>query len=272
MQQSTPSRYGVIEQTASASDIDNAVESLRHLGYAVVDSGWDQRSLDALAKAFERAHALGIEKHGGRDALVTLDEINTIRLPMLYDPLFLQLADNNKILDICRKLIAGYVVLNQQNGVINPPHSGQYNQGQWHRDLPYQHFVSSRPLAINALFCLDAFTAANGATMVLPASHRQEAFPSDGFVSAQAISIEAPAGSFIVLDGMAFHSGGVNTTDKPRRAINHVYTIPHIRQQIDMPAALGDQFTSDVALRRLLGYGLSTPRTVAEYLVSRQKR
>jgi ectoine hydroxylase-related dioxygenase (phytanoyl-CoA dioxygenase family) len=272
MEHSTPSRYGVIEQTSSASDVDNAVESLRHLGYAIVDGGWDQQSIDALADAFERSLSRGIEKHGGRDALVALDEINTIRLPMLYEPLFLRLASNNRILEICRNLIAGYVILNQQNGVINPPHSGQYNQGQWHRDLPYQHFVSSRPLAVNALFCLDAFTVANGATMVLPASHRQEAFPSDGFVSAQAISIEAPAGSFIVLDGMAFHSGGVNTTDKPRRAINHVYTIPHIRQQIDLPSALGDQFTSDAALRRLLGYGLSTPRSVEEYLAGRQKR
>jgi len=86
-------------------------------------------------------------------------------------------------------------VLNQQNGVINPPHSERYNQGAWHRDLPYQHFVSSRPLAINALFCLDQFTIENGATKVLPASHRQEAFPSDDFVQSQATPVTAPAGS-----------------------------------------------------------------------------
>lgn len=272
MRQSTPSRYGVIEQTVASTAVDYAAESLRHLGYAIVDSGWDRQALDELAEAFERARAFNIEQFGGCDALAALDELNTIRLPMLSEPIFLTLASNSIILDICRNLIAGYVILNQQNGVINPPHSGFYSQGKWHRDLPYQHFVSSRPLAINALFCLDAFTTTNGATMVLPASHRQEAFPSDGFVSAQAISIEAPAGSFIVLDGMAFHSGGVNATDKPRRAINHVYTIPHIRQQIDLPAALGDNFTSDAVLRKLLGYGLSTPRSVAEYLVSRPKR
>jgi ectoine hydroxylase-related dioxygenase (phytanoyl-CoA dioxygenase family) len=92
-------------------------------------------------------------------------------------------------LEICRRLIADYVVLNQQNGVINPPHGQPYSQGKWHRDLPYQHFVSSRPLAVNAFFCLDPFTPGNGATMVLPASYRQESFPSDRFVVTEAVSI-----------------------------------------------------------------------------------
>ncbi len=271
MQTSGPNRYGVIEQTAAANDTDYAVESLRHLGYAVVGSGFDVQMLKSLAEAFERAHASSVAKHGGRDALAALDELNTIRLPMTYDPLFLELASNATVLEICRKSIADYIVLNQQNGVINPPRSGEYSQGKWHRDLPYQHFVSSRPLAINALFCLDNFTAANGATMVLPASHRQEAFPSDHFVGVQAATIEAPAGSFIMLDGMAFHSGGVNTTDRPRRAINHVYTIPYIRQQIDLPSALGDKFVADAALRRLLGYDVTTPRSVADYFASRRR-
>jgi ectoine hydroxylase-related dioxygenase (phytanoyl-CoA dioxygenase family) len=160
-------------------------------------------------------------------------------------------------------------VLNQQNGVINPPHADRYNQGAWHRDLPYQHFVSSRPLAINALFCLDPFTIENGATKVLPASHRQEAFPSDRFIETEATTIAAPAGSFIVLDCMMYHSGGVNTTDRPRRGVNHVYSIPLLRQQIDLPSLLGDQFATDHALRRLLGYDVRTPRSVAEYFAAR---
>jgi len=186
--------------------------------------------------------------------------------------MFLELATNSKILEICKRLIPGYVVLNQQNGLINPPHAEQYNQAAWHRDLPYQHFVSSRPIAINALFCLDPFTNENGATKALPASHRQEAFPSDHFIEAEAMTIAAPAGSFIVLDCMTYHSGGVNTTDRPRRAVNHVYSIPLLRQQIDLPSLLGDQFAIDDALRKLLGYDVRTPCSVAEYFASRARK
>jgi Phytanoyl-CoA dioxygenase (PhyH) len=272
MQPTSPPRYGVSEQTASDNEIEYACESIRHLGYAVIEGGYQSGWRDMLSEAFESARLRHASQHGGKEALATIDEHNTIRLPMAYDPLFLELAANEKIIELCRRLIPGYVVLNQQNGVINPPCAGQYNQGAWHRDLPYQHFVSSRPLAINALFCLDQFTIENGATRVLPGSHRQEAFPSDRFVDAEAATIAAPAGAFIILDCMVFHSGGVNTTDQPRRAVNQVYSIPLLRQQIDLPDALGETFVTDRKLRKLLGYDVGTPRSVAEYLATRARK
>jgi ectoine hydroxylase-related dioxygenase (phytanoyl-CoA dioxygenase family) len=269
MQPADTKRYGVIGQTVSDSDVAYACESIRRLGYAVIDGGYGEAALASLSAAFERAGQRHHAAHGGIDRLRSLDEHNTIRLPLAYEPAFLELAANRTILGICARLIAGYVVLNQQNGVINPPHAQRYNQGAWHRDLPYQHFVSSRPLAINALFCLDAFTIDNGATKVLPASHQQEDFPSDRFIESEAATIQAPAGSFIVLDCMAYHSGGVNRTDRARRAVNQVYSIPLIKQQIDLPAALGEQFTTDPQLRKLLGYEVCTPHSVGDYLASR---
>ncbi len=269
MQSDHTRRYGVIRQTVSDGDIDSVAESIRRLGYGIIDGGYDDTALAALSAAFERARERHCREHGGAAALEAIDEHNTIRLPLAYEPAFLELAANRTILELCARLIAGYVVLNQQNGVINPPHAQRYNQGAWHRDLPYQHFVSSRPLAINALFCLDAFTIENGATRVLPASHLQEDFPSDRFVESEAVTVEAPAGSFIVLDCMAYHSGGVNGTGRARRAVNQVYSIPLIKQQIDLPAALGEQFTSDPQLRKLLGYDVRTPRSVGDYLASR---
>jgi ectoine hydroxylase-related dioxygenase (phytanoyl-CoA dioxygenase family) len=265
-------RYGVIEQTASSTDVEYACESIRHLGFGVISGGYRSQWLETLSDAFERVQQRYYSDHGGREALRAIDEHNTIRLPLSYEPIFLELATNPRIFEICRQLIPGYAVLNQQNGVINPPHSERYNQGAWHRDLPYQHFVSSRPLAINALFCLDPFTIENGATRVLPASHRQEAFPSDRFIEAEAATISAPAGSFIILDCMTFHSGGVNLTDRPRRAVNHVYSIPLLRQQIDMPSALGETLVTDGELRKLLGYEVRTPRSVAEYFADRARK
>jgi hypothetical protein len=269
MQHNPPRRYGVSDQTRSDTDVERACEQIRQLGYGVIDGGYDIEWLSSLSLAFDRAQQRHALDHGGLDALTAIDEHNTIRLPLAYESLFLELATNSRIQEICRSLIAGYAILNQQNGIINPPNGLRYNQGAWHRDLPYQHFVSSRPLAINALFCLDAFTIENGATMVLPASHKLEAFPSDHFVDTQAVSVTAPAGSFIVLDCMVFHSGGVNVTAKPRRAVNHVYSIPLLRQQIDLPAALGEDFTGTPELRRLLGYDVRQPRSVAEYLAGR---
>lgn len=166
---------------------------------------------------------------------------------------------------------AGFI-LNQQNGIVNPAGAKTYSQSAYHRDLPYQHFVSTRPLAINALFCLDPFTLDNGATFVIPASHKQEAFPSDPVIAAQAKQIAAPAGSFLVLDCMVYHCGGTNRSAADRRAVNHVYTIAMMRQQIDLPAYLGDDFSTDPKIRQLLGFNHPTARSVEEFISQRKAK
>jgi len=265
-------RYGVLQQEVASTAFDRAVERLRLLGYAIIDGGYDRERLGQLSEAFEGARAKAEIRSGGRELLERIDEHNTIRLPLFYDGIFLDLATNPVVLEVCRRLIPGYFILNQQNGVINPAHEAPYNQGAWHRDLPYQHFVSTRPLAINALFCLDEFTLDNGATMVIPASHRQEAFPSDETVSQTAVTVTAPAGAFVVLDCMTYHCGGVNRTAQPRRSVNQVYSVPLLRQQIDLPVALGEEFSDDRDIRRLLGYEVRVPGSIEEYLKTRQRR
>ncbi|WP_457831307.1 phytanoyl-CoA dioxygenase family protein, partial [Staphylococcus aureus] len=78
----------------------------------------------------------------------------------------------------------------------------------WPRDLPYQHYVSSTPLAVNALFCVDDFTLDNGSTFVIPATHKEINYPSESFVERNAVQVTAKAGQYILLDCMLFHSGG----------------------------------------------------------------
>jgi ectoine hydroxylase-related dioxygenase (phytanoyl-CoA dioxygenase family) len=265
-------RYGVHTQMNSASAVDQAVESIRLVGFSVIDGGYSTNELQKLAAAFDRALVSTQERYGGREALAGIDEHNTVRVPLASDRLFLDLALNANVLGVCRRLIGDYVILNQQNGITNPPNAQRYNQAAFHRDLPYQHFVSSRPLAVNALFCLDPFTIDNGATLVVPASHKEEAFPSDELVKSLQVPVTAGAGSFIILDAMLFHSGGANRTGSARRAVNHLYTVPIIRQQIDLPAFLGADYVSDPDIRRLLGYEVQTPQDVLAFYEARRSR
>lgn len=272
MTETPVARYGVHTQVQSSNALDRAIEQLKLLGFAVVDGGFDAEGLRRLATAFDRVLESSQSLYGGRDELKRIDEHNTIRVPLAHDRLFLDLAMNANVLEVCRRLIGDYIILNQQNGIINPPNAQTYNQAAYHRDLPYQHFVSSRPLAINALFCLDPFTLENGSTLVVPASHKEEAFPSDLTVEALQRTITAPAGYFLVLDAMLFHRGGVNQTSSPRRAVNHLYSIPLMRQQIDLPSCLGPDYTEDKQARRLLGYEVETPRDVSAFYGARRSR
>lgn len=188
------------------------------------------------------------------------------------DRTFLDLALNPTVLSVCRRLMGDYIILHQQNAVINPPSAQHYGQAAFHRDLPYQHFVSSRPLAINALYCIDNFTSENGGTFVLPASHKSEPFPSDAAVKVLQTQISAEAGSFIMIDSMLYHCGGVNRTDNSRRAVSYLYSIPILRPQIDLPAVLGDGYTSDPDTRRLLGYDIQMPQDIAAFYAARRAK
>ncbi|QQN62769.1 phytanoyl-CoA dioxygenase family protein [Bradyrhizobium diazoefficiens] len=272
MTETSIARYGVHTQDQSSTALDRAIEQIKLVGFAVVDGGFDAAILGRLAEAFDRVLESTQHLYGGREELRRIDEHNTIRALLAHDRLFLQLAMNANVLEVCRRLIGDYIILNQQNGIINPPNAQQYNQAAYHRDLPYQHFVSSRPLAINALFCLDPFTLQNGATLVVPASHKEEAFPSDLTVEALQRTVTAKAGSFLLLDAMLFHRGGVNQTSNARRAVNHLYTIPLMRQQIDLPLFLGPDYTEDKQTRRLLGYEVQTPSDVSAFYGARLSR
>lgn len=262
--------YGVLERTESASALDVAVEQVLCLGYAILDSGYSANEMAQISQAFDAAHTQYVKAHGEAE-LKGVDELNTLRALLTWgDPAFARLALNPALMAALQMLIHGKFMLNQQNGIINPPKS-TYNQGAWHRDFPYQHFVSSRPLAINALFCVDDFTLENGATHVLPASHKSGPFASEAFVEQNAVQVVAKAGSFILLDCMLFHTGGFNQSNRPRRAVNHVYSIPYFKQQINIPMNLVTADLSNQA-KDVFGFSFQEPGSVASYLAQRKGR
>jgi ectoine hydroxylase-related dioxygenase (phytanoyl-CoA dioxygenase family) len=124
-------------------------------------------------------------------------------------------------------------------------------------------------VAISALYCIDEFNERTGATMVLPASHKVEAFPSQYYVEKHGLIVEAKAGSIIVFDAMLYHRGGYNHSGRTRLGINHIFVLPVIKQQIDLPSALGGKFRDDPVLGRLLGYESASPATA--YLWRKEK-
>lgn len=262
--------YGVrLQNDSRGGEVAEAVEQIRRRGYAVVNSGLSGEEIGLQQEFFQRA-VESQENLFGRAYLEELNEQHMVRAPMQYDQkAFLALAMNEAVLEVVTQLIGGRFVLNQQNGVINPGKSS-YSQGRWHRDLPYQHWISSAPLAVNALYCVDDFTEENGATQVLPGSHLFAEFPSDKYVEDNAIQLAAPAGSFLVLDCMLYHSGGRNSTESSRRGVNHVYGIPLLSPQIAMGEDIDQTELTDVE-RNFLGLDYQTPRSVSAWYENRGK-
>jgi len=265
------SSYGIVERAASGTDADQHAERIRVSGVSVVPGGY---SPDEVAYLSRRIDALLVEqaaRAGGIETLAEIGEHETLRCCLVHDEAFVRLASNARVMDVCRQLLGDYIVLMQQNAIVNPP-GRAHRQTACHRDLPYQHFVSSRPLAISALFCVDPFTRENGATIVLPGTHKIEQFPSETLAAEIEQPVEAPAGSFLLFDSMLFHRAGHNGSSMPRRGVNHVYTLPFIAQQISLPDVLGGRYADDPALSRLFGYQTKPAPSIEAWWTGRRAR
>ncbi len=114
-----------------------------------------------------------------------------------------------------------------------------------------------RPIVLNAMWALTDFTEANGATRLVPGSHRREGFPD--FTDPPAtIPAEMRAGSMLVWDGSLWHGGGANVTDGWRLGIAMNYCAGFIRQQENQQLGVPTELVARMPtrLQTMIGYGL----------------
>ncbi len=241
-------------------------------GYTVIEGMLTEPELSDIRKRLDEVYNVQVkEAKQNNYTLEEINEQNIVRMPFAYDETFLKLLVLPVVIDYINKIIGNYFILQLQNGIIIIPDE-KHHQGSWHRDLPYQYFISSKPLSVNALFCIDDFSEQTGATCVLPFSHKMENFPSEQYVAKQSKQVKAPAGSVILMDSMVFHRAGDNSSSAPRRAINQVYVSGILKQQINIPVLLNGKYRDDLFLKMLLGYDAAEPNSVNEYRLRKLKK
>lgn len=116
---------------------------------------------------------------------------------------------------------------------------GPGSEDQWlHRDEGVWVDVPkpSPELQLASVIALVDFTRDNGATRVVPGSHRwpDRRLPMDRQVTPTASQVavaEMPAGSAVVYTGGVIHGGGANSTDAPRRAVHLSYCLGWLRTE-----------------------------------------
>jgi ectoine hydroxylase-related dioxygenase (phytanoyl-CoA dioxygenase family) len=256
--------HAVREFQRNEDEDDFRVEEIRNVGYTVVESGLAPDELQLIREKIDGIYERQLAEIGGEERLRLINDANLARCLVGYDEYFIRLAAHPRLVSICRRVLGENFILMSQNGVLNRPADEHY-QVTWHRDLNYQHFVSSRPLALSALFCIDEFSEETGGTYLLPASHKSEVFPSAEYVRAHQRQVRAAPGAVLVFDAMVYHRTGHNRSGRVRRAVNHIYTLPLIKQQISLPRMLGGKFSDDPFLRKFLGYETETADSVQRW-------
>ena len=245
--------YGVTDRSQAGGPLGLALEELERRGYTVLDSGLSLEHLERLRGRLDAVARRQEQEAGGRQTLERINDADVVRCPLAYDEAFMELAVHPVLMEVSRRILGENFVLLMQNGVVNPP-GHEHFQARWHRDLNYQHWVATQPLAIHALFCLDPFTEDTGGTVFLPGSHQIERFPSDAYVRKHETPVDAPPGAILIANAMTYHRAGHNRSDRTRRGVNHVIGRPFLAQQIDLPAMLQGRGRADPFLSRYLGY------------------
>ncbi len=230
-------------------------ELLQREGYVILERAIDRAATDELAAALAPFEA---HRPMGRNAFEGLRSQRVYSLAGKGAP-FLRLAEHPAVIALLdRVLLPNYLLSTAQSIRLHPGEAAQ----AWHTDDAF--YLSPRPhqrsLAISLIWALEDFTADNGATEVIPGSHRwgMEHPETHPFASVAAVM---PAGSVLLFDAALFHRGGNNHSPATRLAISIQYCQPYLRTQesqlLIVPPGAARACTD--RMRAMLGYSIHPP-------------
>lgn len=167
-----------------------------------------------------------------------------------HGPMFVDLLEHPGLQILLDELLGPHHLLSDHSlNVVR--HGGRPDR--WHIDYPYnemRELVTGALLGVQCILALDDFTADNGATRHLPGSHRLPRRPDAG-LDVDGEPVLADTGSLVVLAATTWHRSGINTTDRPRRAILLSFVECWIRPMTDPPGP--GPWARTERTRRLLG-------------------
>jgi ectoine hydroxylase-related dioxygenase (phytanoyl-CoA dioxygenase family) len=113
-----------------------------------------------------------------------------------------------------------------------------------------------RELVVNTMWALDDFTEDNGATVVVPGSHRWAGERPDE--NSPRIRATMPAGSVMFFVGSVFHGGGANNTERRRLGVILEFCAGFVRPQENHVLGVPKEIIRDLdpKLQELLGYNV----------------
>src|ERR1700679_3471273 len=206
---------------ALLSDADRA--TLDEQGFLALPGLLDPAAVAAIVRRFDEL----VEAEGEQAGLEAHREAGTDRLANLVDkdPLF-DLIWNNP-----RQLSAIAHVLGWQPEKVFSLNGRSALPGQGHQNLHVDWASAVAPgdyQITNSIWMLDDFTPENGATRVVPGSHRWVRLPKDVMADPGAphpgeVLVVGQAGTCVVFNSHLWHGGTLNQTGRPRRAIHAAF-------------------------------------------------
>jgi len=167
-----------------------------------------------------------------------------------------QLVVHPLVLEAARAHMAGSTNIQlhlTQLIAIGPDEPAQpVHRDQWAFD--FFPFPIGYAVQCNTLWAMTEFTTTNGATRLIPGSHRFE--DRQRFEEADTEPAEMSRGSVLFYTGALYHGGGANHSAEVRIGVNITYTRAWLRQEENQYLSVPPEIarTLDDDLLRLMGY------------------
>jgi ectoine hydroxylase-related dioxygenase (phytanoyl-CoA dioxygenase family) len=251
---------GAFDSSAELSDI---VDALRRDGAVIVTRLIDDKRADTVAEEL-RAPL----DRSGLDGVSDFNGDLTLRLvsSLAVAPSSALLLEHDMVVAVADAILLPHAVTYQISSMsaieVLP---GQTPQAFHRDDSPFPITMAGTELMIGVMWALDDFTKENGATRVVPGSHR---FIRSWHIPTlnnweQAVM---PKGSALFYLGSTWHGSGANRSDHSRLGLINTYILGWLRQEENQylynPPEIAAKFSP--RLRALLGY---TPHGSGEDLL-----
>jgi ectoine hydroxylase-related dioxygenase (phytanoyl-CoA dioxygenase family) len=171
---------------------------------------------------------------------------------------FTRLAEHPRVVRIlAARLLPGFLLSNLQSIRLHP---GETPQG-FHTDDAFYPIPRPRDrLAVSMIWAIEDFTEENGATELIPGSHRWGMEHPDERPHEVKKAV-MPAGSVVIFDGALWHRGGANASRTTRLAVSPQYCQPWLRPQESQLLIVPPEKARGCSpgMRSMLGYNIHPP-------------
>tara|TARA_B100000767_G_scaffold275531_1_gene313058 strand:- start:23275 stop:24099 length:825 start_codon:yes stop_codon:yes gene_type:complete len=249
-------------------NIDNHVNKIKSEGYSIIENLISPEECDQYVDLLEKDNEKFSKYYANKNSLSSSSLSDKSREKVVYNLhnknlKWFNLFENStiiKILDILLK--SGSYKNSEPYNLLNisarsPQINGNKQQLHLDSNLP----GGSYPLIIVVLWMLEDFSIENGATRIVPGSHKFNSYAEDNKTYNDEIIIQGKRGSALVFDGSLWHGGGTNKSTKTRWGLVLGYGRWFIKPSFDLlantPPEIYDNLTD--AQKALLGFNSAPP-------------
>lgn len=270
----TPSEahMSAVSPWLTAEGFSTALSNVRDRGFVVIKNVMSADELDAYREILN-AHMT--HSPTGRNVFEGTKSHRLYAL-LAKSPLFANMIQHPLAMAFAEHFLGPTCLLSACLSInLHPGESVQ----PWHTDdghisVPQPHDV----FGISVFWAIDDTTEENGATEILPFSHRWNSHEIEGRLdnahfaqredlkgsveeNASAIKVSMPAGSVMIMRSDVWHRGGSNRTDRDRMIVTPQYCAGWARPLESMLLAVPPEKAATLPQRtqELLGYSIHTP-------------